>query len=66
MRAKHAWRSPSPSRNFAREHTQIQASAGDGRARLFEIVAQILAGDEQGWRGRLGALMYENTVADVM
>ena len=44
---------------------EVQASAGDGRARLFEIVAQLLAGDEQRWRGRLGALMYENTLADV-
>jgi superfamily II DNA/RNA helicase len=45
--------------------SEVQVSAGDGRARLFEIVAQILAGDEQGWRGRLGALMYENTLVDV-
>lgn len=43
---------------------EIQASAGDGRARLFEIVSQLLAGDEQGWREHLGALMYDNTVAD--
>jgi hypothetical protein len=44
---------------------EVQASAGDGRARQFEIVARLLAGDEQGWRGRVGALMYENTVVDI-
>ena len=43
---------------------EAQASAGDGRGGLLEIVAQLLVGDEQGWRGRLGVLMYENTVAD--
>ena len=43
---------------------EVQASAEAGRARLFEIVAQLLAGDEQAWRGQLGALMYENTIAD--
>jgi hypothetical protein len=45
---------------------EVQASAGEGRARLIETVAQLLAGDEQGWRGRLGAVMYENTLADVL
>lgn len=43
---------------------EVQASAGDGRTRLFEIVTQLLAGDEQGWRRQLGALMCDNTIAD--
>lgn len=44
---------------------EVQASVEDGRARLFEIVAQLLAGNEQAWRGQLGALIYKNTVADM-
>jgi len=44
---------------------EVQTSARDGQARLFEIVSQLLAGDEQGWREHLGALMYDNAAADL-
>jgi hypothetical protein len=44
---------------------EIQASVGDGRETLFEIIGVLLANSAQVWRERLGALMYENTVLDV-
>ncbi len=44
---------------------EVQAVVGGGRAILFTAVAQLLEADEQGWRGRLGVLIYDNTVADI-
>jgi ATP-dependent DNA helicase len=43
---------------------EVQALVGADRRTLLEKVAQLFEVDEEGWRGRLGALIYQNTLAD--
>jgi helicase len=44
---------------------EVGAAAGAVRAMPLETVGQLLHANGAGWRGRLGALTYENMMADV-
>lgn len=45
---------------------EIAAVAGARREIMHEVVAQLLVTDEDVWRARLGALVYENTLDDIV